>query len=321
MRPIPAILLLIATAIAFQPCGRAAEADGADLRLKLKNAETMHYAWTITSHSVSNGREQGKPFTLGADFVLSMTLQLKGLAAKGESTPVSIRLQNINYTRKQSIGDDKTDLVVSREKVRYSENGKVLVDSENDIGHDYINQFLDDIKVLESGEAHSLIDGSGRQTLMEGDSALVEMFRSGGAHAIFPLLAGKSVTPGESWEDTFELPKIGEFKLAKPAVIRSKMTFARWELKNGRKLAQIEMASAMEHADLKGENPKGMLAEISHVNDMITGTCLFDPATGRFVEGSISNDVKYHIDGEQDQQRTGLDVAGKSTISFALKEK
>jgi hypothetical protein len=313
--------IFVSTLLAFNLC-RAADEDAADLRMRLKTGETLQYAWTITSSSVSKGKEEGKPFTIAGNFVFTMTLQLKGFPVKGDTTPVAIRLQSINYNDKHSVGDDmKTDLVVSREKVKYMENGKVLVDSENDVGTEYVSTYLDQIKLLESGEAHSTLDISGRQSEMQGDTALVEMFRNGGTQSIFPLLAGKAIKPGESWEDTFSMPKIGEFKLAKPAIVHSKMTFAKWETKNGKRLAQIELVSAMEHGDLKGENPKGMLAEISHVNETITGTCLFDPVAGCFVEGSINNDVKYHIDGELDGQRTGLDVDGKSAITFNKKEK
>ena len=77
----------------------------------------------------------------------------------------------------------------------------------------------------------------------------------------------------------------------------------------------------MERTDLKGENAKGLLAEISHITNMTTGTCLFDPASGHFVEGNISTDVKYHIDGERDGQRAGFDMEGKTTIAFSLKDK
>ena len=300
----------------------AADDDAAELKLRIKPGDTLHYTWTITANSSSTGRHDGQPFTLSNDSVFTMTLQIKGLPAKGEQTPVSLRLQNISYTDRRSIGDDvKTELTVSREKVKYTENGKVLIDSENDIGTDSVSTYLDQMKLLETGEAHTLMDASGRQSEMQGESAMVEMFRSGGAQTIFPLLAGKSVKPGESWQDTFSMPNIGDFKLAKPAVVHSKVTFAKWETKDGKKLAQLELVSAMEHTELKGENPRGMLAEISHVNDTVTGTALFDPATGYFVEGTITNDEKYHIDGELDGQKQGMDKSGKSTVSFVKKEK
>ena len=314
------VLSIVLTTIAANFC-HAGNDEAADLRLRVKNTEVLRYTWTITSSSVSSGREQGNPFTRTNDLVLNMLLQLKGLPPKGEATPLSIRLQNINYTRSELVADEKRDTVVSREKVKFTVNGKVVVDSENDVGTEFVNKFLDELKILENSEAHTMVDGAGRQTQLEGDSALVETFRSGGAHTIFPLLAGKSVKPGESWQDAFDLPVIGDFKLAKPAVIRSKITFAKWETKNGRRLAQIDLVSAMEHTDLNGENPKGVLAEISHVNDIIAATCLFDPATGHFIEGTINNEVKYHIDAEQDTERFGLDVTGKSAISFVLKEK
>jgi hypothetical protein len=153
---------------------------------------------------------------------------------------------------------------------------------------------------------------------VQGESALVETIKNQ-AQAIFPILAGKEVKVGESWQDELKMPNLGDFKLAKPAVVRSKMTFAKWEVKDGRRLAQIELASAWEKQDLKGENTEGLLVEITKVNGCSTGTCLFDPATGQFVEGAIDVVIQYRIDGERDGQATGLDVSGKTAFKFTRK--
>jgi hypothetical protein len=101
--------------------------------------------------------------------------------------------------------------------------------------------------------------------------------------------------------------------------VHSKMTFVKWVEKDGRKLASIDMMSAWEKQNLKGENNDGLLVEITRVDGRSAGTCLFDPQSGQYVEGAINVSVAYRIDGEKDGQATGLDVSGKTVFSFAKK--
>jgi hypothetical protein len=56
--------------------------------------------------------------------------------AKTEGGRVALRIQDMVYTDKRAIDGAKTELAVARGKIRYIENGTVVVDSENDIGLD-----------------------------------------------------------------------------------------------------------------------------------------------------------------------------------------
>ena len=313
-------LYLLPLAAALSHSTFAGDADRADLRVRIRPNEILHYAWTINSSSASSGREQGRAFTLTSESIFGLTLILKGLPQKHEGSPVSVRLHDFAYTDRRSIGaDSKTELVVSKGRIKYTENGKLLVDSENDIGAERLAGYQQHIKNLENSEMRTVLDFSGRQNEVTGDSSLVETVKSGGAHGIFPILAGKEVAPGESWEDSFSMPQIGDFKLARSATVRSKMKFSRWVLNDGKSLAEIELVSAWDKQDLRGESEGGLLVEITRVDGRGTGTCLFDPATGHFVNGSIDVNVKYRIDGELDGQTTGLDVSGKTHFTFQEK--
>jgi len=323
-------ILVLAILAGLSGALHSGEGDPADLSFRLGSGETVRYGWTINSGSKSSGRELGKPFVLVNEKTFAMTVVLRGMARpKGETVPVSIKLQDFVFTDKNQISskDDKTgelkeeaktDVLVSRSKVKYVENGKVVVDSENDIGLEQLEALQRQVKAMESGEMRTTLDASGKQSEIQGDSALVETLKSS-SQGIFPILAGKETKPGESWIDVMKLPTLGIFTLAKPAVVTSRMTFVKWQEKDGRRLAYIEIASAWAKEDLKGENSEGLLVEITRVDGRSTGTCLFDPATGRFEEGAIDVSVKYRIDGERDGQTTGLDVEGKTTFTFAIK--
>jgi hypothetical protein len=63
-----------------------------------------------------------------------------------------------------------------------------------------------------------------------------------------------------------------------------------------------------------------MLVEISGVDSRMIGSCHFDPASGRFADYKVIGETKYHMDGEKDGQRMGLDVTGKSEFSFIEKK-
>jgi hypothetical protein len=312
------VLLLLSLSIIV---GRvnAGDSDVADLRLRIGSTEVLKYSWNISSASDSSGKEGDKVFNLVADSTFGMTLVMRGLPGKKDSptAPVAIRIKDQSYTDKRSIEQSKTELYVAKGKVKYVENGKVLIDSDNDIGLDKIGNYQQQLKNLEGSEMRLSLDAAGRQSDVQGDAIIVEAIKNGGAQGIFPILAGKEVRIGESWEDSFSMPKIGDFTLAKPVVVRSKATFTKWEEKAGKKLARIDITSNWENGDLRGENARGMLVEISRVDGRGNGSCLFDTASGKFVEGTIKFDLRYRIDGEHNGQKSGLDVTGKTNFSFA----
>lgn len=308
------------------PWASGADAAPADLRLRVAPNEALRYTWTIATSSESKGKDRGQAFTLTANSSFGVTLLLRGLLPRREGTTgpqkpegmrVAIRVQDMTYSDKRTIGDAKAEVTIAKGRIRCAENDKVVVDSDNDIGLERLGDYQRSLRSMENAELRVLLDPAGRQSSPEGDAALVETLKGGGAEGIFPILSGKETKMGESWENSFSLPQIGEFKLAKPAAIRSTMTFSKWVAKDGKNLAQVDLVSVWETRELRGENDYGLLVEITQVDGRSTGSCLFDPATGRFVEGAIDTTTKYRIDGEREGQTTGLDVSAKNRFSFA----
>ena len=310
--------VFIAVVLAVLPAVSHAgdENDPADLRLRIAPNETLKYVWTINSASESRGQEKGKSFTLTSDSASGMTLIMKGMPMKHDPQPLSIRFQNFSWREKRAIGESVVDATVSRGHMKCIENGKLTVDSDNDVGLDRIKEYEQHIKRMEEGEIRTTLDAAGLPGEIQGDTAMAETLKNGGAHGIFPILAGKELKSGESWEDSFNISEMGEFKLARPAVVRAKMTFSKWETKDGKRLARIDLTSAWDSQELRGENPDGMLAKIINVDCHGTGTCLFDPATGHYVDGSVTYSSRYRIEGESNGQSAGLDVTGKSKFTF-----
>jgi len=300
----------------------AGESDKADLRLKFGPQDKLNYVWSINSISDSHGKEKGRAFTLSADSTFGMTLAITVLPGrKGDLVPVSVRMRDQTYADKRSIEDSKTDLYIAKGKMKYSENGKVVIDSDNDIGLDRFAEYQEQFKNSENAEMRVTLDPAGRQSDVQGDPAIVESIRNSGAQGIFPILAGKEVAPGESWEDQYEMPKLGDFKLARPALVKSRTTFSKWEMRDGKRFALLDIGWKWDSQELKGENSEGLLVEITRIDGKGAGTCLFDPETGRYVEGTLMFAMKYRIDGEKDGQSSGLDVSGKTRFSFTLQNK
>jgi hypothetical protein len=298
------------------------DADTAELRLHIRPNEVLTYNWSISTNSESSGHERGKNFTLKAETGFNMVMALQGSLGnrKDSTTPVTVRTRDVSYLDKRSIDTSKTELTLSRGKMKYIEDGKVLVDSDNDVGLDRMKDYQEHIKRMEAAEMRMTLDPAGRQSDVQGDDAVVKAIKNGGAQGVFPILSGKATKVGDSWEDTFVMPMMQDFKLAQPASVRSHMTFSRWNESLGRKLAQIDIISKWDNRDLKGENDAGMLVEITKVNGSGGGTCLFDPASGHFVEGTLSYTMKYRIDGEKEGQKSGLDVSAKTQFTFTEKK-
>ena len=314
--------ILLTAFIILAGCAAAGD-DAADLSIKIAPNDTLNYVWTINSVSDSSGIERGRKFTLSADSTFGMTLILRGMpvapAKKKEGAPISIRIKDQSYLDKRSIEDSKTELFIAKGKMKYTENGKVLVDSDNDIGLDKMGEYQDHFKKMEGSEMRAVLDPAGRQTEVLGDEAIVNSIKNSGAQGLFPILSGRETKVGESWDESFQVPQVGDFKLAKPLTVKSKMTFTKWVEKDGKKLAQIDLTTLWETLDLRGENESGMLVEITKVFGQGTGSCLFDAATGRFVEGTIDFTMKYRIDGEKNGDKSGLDVNGKTHFMFYSK--
>jgi len=322
-------LILLAALFAVPFCAAEEASDAASLRMKLSNGDSARYDWSIQSTTVSKGREIGKAFALTNTKLVTMLVTLRGLPRpKNENIPVALRIADWSINEKNSIvgtGDDgkeekasSTEVLLEKKRVKAVQNGEVKIDSDNDIGLDQVESLRDYVKSIESTELRLTLDPAGRQSDLSGDSPMIEQLKTT-TQGIFPILAGKDVKLGESWDDTLTMQKLGAFRLARPATVKSRMTFVKWTDKNGRKLASIDMVSAWDKADLRGENDNGLLVEITKVNGLSAGTCLFDPQEGQFVEGTINVTVAYRIDGEKDGQATGLEVSGKTLFTFTRK--
>jgi hypothetical protein len=316
MRQFLTTLILVSAGCAFG-------GDVADLRVKITPSDTLNYAWSINSVSDSAGIERGRKFTLAADSTFNMTLVMRGLpvapAKKKDGSPIAIRIKDQSYLDKRSIEDSKTELFIAKGKMKYTENGTVKVDSDNDIGLDKMGEYQENFKKMENSEMRAVLDAAGHQTEVFGDEAIVNSIKNSGAQGLFPILSGKETKIGESWDESFMMPQVGDFKLAKPLTVKSKMTFTKWVEKDSKKLAQVDVATDWENQDLRGENDTGMLVEITKVFGKGSGTCLFDAESGRFIEGTIDFTMKYRIDGDKNGDKSGLDVSGKTHFSFVYK--
>lgn len=308
----------LCVALALIVCAFAVRSgDDANLTFRFPPTDQVTYSWTMQTLNETEGREKGRAFKLSTDSGFTMNMQLKGLLLKRDGVPVAVKLQDVSYTDKKSVDQSKVELYASSRKFKIIEDGKVSVDSENDIGLDKVNDYRERFRAIEAGEVRLILDAAGKPIDATGDAAIVAALKGGGAQGIFPILAGKTVKIGESWEDSFEISMLGDFKLATPAQIKSKMTFAKWEEKDGVKLARIEVTNNWENGELRGENTQGLLVEIAKTDGTGTGWCLFDPAKGQFVEGDMTMVMKYHIQGERAGQAVGLDVNGRTRYMFS----
>jgi hypothetical protein len=317
-----AAILLLAAVVG--PVGAmAGEAAGAaaNLSFRLTPEQLLEYRWTIETHNVSEGREKGRAFKLTDDSIFEMTMALKGLLLKREGTPVGVHLRDTSYKNSKSIDQSRIDMEVTSRSMKVIQDGKTVVDSDNDIGLDRVNDLRERYKTLESNEVRLVLDPTGKPLDATGDANIVAALKSGGAQGLFPPLAGKAVEVGGTWKSTLEIPQLGEFRLAKPVEIVSQMTFTGWEEKAGVKLARILIESSWENATVHGESNKGMLAEITRTGEAKSGggSCLFDPASGHFVEGGVTMNIQYHIEGEQNKEAVGLDVTTRSSYTFKKK--
>lgn len=321
-----AVLLLFPTLL------RAAD-DKADLTFRIEPGQSVKYVWRSENESETKGRNEGKPFTLKHDSATDVNISLRGLPRRADvqGTPISIRADKYSTKDIKANGeDDKAEFTAGNGKIKatqflVNEKGekieKKLLDSDNDIGLDEIKNLQTMIKQIETGEMKWMIDSSGKFTGdPTGELQLTDLVRAVGVEGLPRLLAGREVKVGEKWTDSQDIPYISTFKLAKPAVVRSTGTFKGWEEKNGKKYARLEIEAAWDPDKLNGESSEGMLVEITRVQGVSTASCLFDPATGQFLEGRYDVRAKYRLDGAQGAERVGLDVTSKMSFSFKRAE-
>ena len=295
----------------------AAEADSADLSFKLTPDQSVKYQWSTVSNTETSGKERGEAFTFKADLTIVMNTILKGLAPKGPGMRIGIRIENYAYNDKKSLGNDIGEIQASKGKIKVLQNGKAVVDSDNDIGLADVKSFQQTLKSVEEGQMETILEPNGKAVSDPvGETAVIDTIKATGVEGILRLLPGRVLKPGDTWEDSQSVATIATFKLAKPVVVRSTSTFAGWETRDGKKVVRVDVKSVWDPADLKGDNGEGLLVEITHVQGVGVGTCLFDPSTGQYLDGLIEATSHYRIDGKKDGQSTGLDVVGKSKFTF-----
>jgi len=296
---------------------QAAESDEADLSVKLAPDRVVKYQWTTVTSSETNGREAEGPFTFKADLNIGMTAILKGLPAKGPGTRVAFRIENYGYIDRKSLGKDVGEVQAMKGKIKVLQNGKTVVDSDNDIGLDEIKVIQQTLKSIEAGQMDVSLDSSGK-ALDEaaGEPSVVDTIRATGVEGMLRIVPGRTMRLGGVWEDSQSIPMLATFKLAKPVTVRSTSTFAGWETKDGKRLARIDIKTVWDPNDLKGDNGQGMLVEVSRVQGLGAGTCLFDPESGHFIEGAIEATSRYRIEGKKEGQNMMLDVIGKNKFTF-----
>lgn len=283
--------------------------------------EMYRYAWALESASNSAGMEQGKPLDLHIDKSIRVEVVLTAeTPPKGEEVlSALLRFENFGLQENRRVGDAASStLQIDRQNIMFTENGRVRVDSRNDIGMEKITAHQKALRFLERSVARIVMDRSSRQTRVEGDRLLLDTAHGGSSRGLFPLLSGKENAVGESWSGQFEIPRLAEVELDQPAMVRTRATFAKWHTHEGRKVAMIDVLSSWDALGLRGKDAAGLTVTLSGIDGHGAGVYLFDPETGRFLTGTMTFQLKYHLEGEREGERTALDVNGRSRFNFKL---
>ncbi|MCZ7644370.1 MAG: hypothetical protein M5U26_03665 [Planctomycetota bacterium] len=315
MRMLAAGLALL---LGFQAARAGEDAAEADLRLKLEPGQQLRYAWEIHVTNDSKGSEAGKPLELRVDKDLKLNVRLQGLppTPKGP-VAASLKFEEFELQEKRKIGKAEESLLkVDRRRIYFEENGKVRIDSLSDIGLEKITDYQRNLRGIEQHDVHLAFDRTGRQAHVAGEKELVETLSGTTSQGLFPLLAGEATSPGGAWDGQFELPVLSEVKLERPARVNTKMKFAGWVNRDGRKLALLDVLSFWDGEDLAGADSKGLQVVISGVDGMGAGSCYFDPALGAYEEGNMTFQIRYKLEGRREGERTSLDVHGKTRFKF-----
>jgi hypothetical protein len=304
----------------------AADDESADLRLRVPRKSTLRYDWSIKFTSESRGKELGKDLDLEVKKNVGMNVVLWSVPAKGArragETDVLMKFQGLKLLETRKAGKDtKTLLKVGRHNILYKENDKVLIDSASDIGLEQITDYQHNLRNLEKGQLHMTIDEAGRLTRSSGNRSLVESLHGGNANSTFPILAGRKAKLRETWDERFKLTTLGEVQLDEPVSVLTRVRFAEWKKRKSRRLALLEVVSAWETRELSGKDNNGLSVDLTELESLGTGLCTFDPAAGCFIDGSMSYQSKYKIEGAKDGETTRLDVKTKTEFTFSLMPK
>ena len=299
----------------------AEDGPAALLQIRMSPGEVYRYAWSLESASNSTGQERGKPLDLHIDKSTRVEVVLTAeTPPKGEDAlSALLRFEGFGLEENRRIGEAASStLQIDRQNIMFTENGRVRVDSRNDIGMEKITAHQKALRSLERSVARIVLDRSSRQTRVEGDRLLLDTAHGGSSRGLFPLLSGKKSAVGDSWSGHFEIPRLAEVELDQPARVRTRATFAKWHTHEGRKVAMIDVLSNWAVGGLRGKDAKGLTVTLSNIDGHGAGVYLFDPQTGRFLTGSMAFQLKYRLEGQREGERTALDVNGRSRFSFKL---
>lgn len=320
-------LLIYALALgcvaAVEVAGGEPDERPAELRLQLAAGQTLRYGWAIESASDSKGQELGKPLDLRTQRSMRMAVVLEGAQPpQGETgLAAALRFENVALQENRIIGDAaRSVLRVDRQDIQFTENNRVLIDTRNDVGVEKISPYQRALRGLERSAARLLLDAAGRQTRVEGDRLLLEAAHAGQAAGLFPALAGAAAKPGAAWEGQFEIPSLADVRLERPALVRTRTTFAKWDRRDGRDVVLLDMLAAWESRDLEGRDAAGLTVRLTRLEGQGAGSYSFDPRAGCFVEGVMTFRLRYRLEGERQAESTALDVSGRGRFSFRLEK-
>lgn len=315
LHPFFSLLLLVS-------CAFGGETEPpAQLELRMSPGQVLRYDWTLESASNSKGQEKGKPLDLHVDKSIRVAVVLTGeKPPRGEDVlSALLRFEGFRLQENRRVGDAASStLQVDRQNIMFTENGRVRVDSRNDIGMEKISAHQKALRFLERNVARIVLDRSSRQTRVEGDRFLLDTAHGGSSRGLFPELSGKKSAVGESWTGRFEIPRLAEVELDRAAIVNTRATFAKWHDHEGRKVAMIDVLSSWDGNDLRGKDTAGLTVTLTGVDGHGAGVYLFDPKVGRFVSGTMTFQLKYHLEGEREGEKTALDVNGRSRFNFTL---
>jgi hypothetical protein len=299
----------------------AEEQRPALLQIRVKPGETYRYLWALDSASNSTGMEREKPLKLHVDKSIRVNVVLSGEESPRNEDALSalLRFEGLALKENRRIGDASSSTVqIDRQNIVYTENNRVLVDSRNDIGMEKITAHQKALRFLEKNVARIIFDNASKQTRVEGDRLLLDTAHGGNSRGLFPQISGRETKVGESWGGSFEIPSLAEVELERPVTVRTKATFAKWHTLEGRQLAMLDILSSWDGRDLQGKDTEGLSVTLTGVEGNGAGVYLFDPETGRFITGNMAFQIRYHLEGEREGEKTALDVNGQSRFNFKL---
>lgn len=293
--------------------------EKADLRIQFPAEKVTRLRWSQNTASTRKGSLKDRPFVLETERRVAITMTLTGMRPEaGETSALEMRCGDMFSHNIQRIGDEaKSEVLIEGARLTAKENDKVTIDSENDVGLDKIPNWIEQVRQMENARARISLDAAGRTLKIDGDKTVLDQVKGGAAQNLFPLLAGKEVSVGESWEDAQEVSKLDKLALTRPVNIRSVLTFKRWVEKNERRMAEIHLQTVWGSDKLQGTTPEGLKINLDKVRGLGWGICFFDPQEGLFYDGKIDFTLDYELNAvKPDGETENLTVSERTVTMF-----